>query len=56
MGYLTLEETMKELNRSRCTLTTHFKRTQDNLIKKGIYLERYGTGTAAKYTIEYRKE
>lgn len=55
MKYYTLDELAVELNRSKNTLRVHFERTKANLEKKGIYIERYGTGIAAKYTVEYKK-
>lgn len=51
--FLTLEELAKEVGRSVNTLK-HFNRTKENLAKKGIIINRYGTGSSAKYTVEYR--
>ena len=55
MDFLTLEDLAKELGRSENTLRVHFDRTKENLAKKGIIIERYGTGKTAKYTLEYEK-
>lgn len=53
MEFLTLEELAKEIDRSPDTLKKHFDRTKENLAKKGIYIERYGSGKTGKYTINY---
>lgn len=53
-NFLTLEELAKEVNRSISTLK-HFERTKTNLAKKGIIINRYGTGSSAKYTVEYKQ-
>ena len=53
MEFLTLEELAKEIDRSPDTLRKHFDRTKENLAKKGIYIERYGSGKTGKYTINY---
>jgi hypothetical protein len=37
-------------------LKKHFDRTKANLAKKGIIIQRYGTGDNGKYTVEYRVE
>ena len=50
-----LEDLAKELGRSENTLRVHFDRTKENLAKKGIIIERYGTGKTAKYTLKYEK-
>lgn len=51
---MTLEETMKQLNLSECTLKHHFKRTQENLAKRGIILTKTGVKEYTRYEIEYR--
>lgn len=52
-NFLTLEELAKEINRSPYTLEKHFERTKENLAKKGVFIERYGTGKNGKYTVNY---
>jgi predicted transcriptional regulator len=54
--FLTLEELAAEVGRSVNTLKKHFDRTKANLAKKGIIIQRYGTGDNGKYTVEYRVE
>jgi len=54
--YLTLSELAKEIGRSESTLKKWFERTKRNLERKGVHIERYGTGFSAKYTVEYYKE
>ena len=56
MDFLTLEELAKEVGRAESTLKKNFKTTKANLAKKGVIIERYGSGSSAKYTVEYRKE
>ena len=54
--FLTLSELAQEIGRSESTLKKAFDRTKENLAKKGVHIERYGTGSSAKYTVEYYKE
>ena len=44
------------LGKSEITLKTNFKRTQENLKKKGILLIKIGHGDNADYQIIYEKE
>ena len=50
---MTLEELSKRIGRSEQTLACHFQRTKENLAKKGIYIEKYGSGKTAEYTLKY---
>ena len=50
---MTLKEVCKILGKSETTLITSFKRTQENLRKKGIILIKEGQGKKANYIIEY---
>ena len=50
---MTLQEVCKVLGKSETTLITSFKRTQENLAKKGILLQKEGVGKKANYTITY---
>lgn len=50
---MTLQEVAKKLGKSEITLTTSFKRTKENLAKKGIILEKIGQGKDAQYNIYY---
>ena len=50
---MTLQEVCKILGKSETTLITSFKRTQENLAKKGIILIKTGQGKNAEYTIRY---
>lgn len=52
---MTLEELCNEIGRSENTILKHFKRTQETLAKQGIYIEKYGAGRTAKYTLEYKR-
>lgn len=54
--FLTLEELAIKINRSVNTLKKHFERTQINMAKKGIYINRYGAGESGKYTISYKEK
>ncbi len=56
MEFLTLEELAKEVGRAESTLKKNFKTTKANLEKKGVIINRYGTGSSAKYTVEYKIE
>lgn len=53
---MTLEEVAMRLGKSETTLRTKFKRTQENLKKKGIILIKTGYGDNADYQIIYEKE
>ena len=53
---MTLQEVCKFLGKSEITLTSAFKRTQENLRKKGIILLKDGVGKNAVYTIIYEGE
>lgn len=53
---MTLEEVAMRLGKSEVTLRTKFKRTQENLKKKGIVLIKTGYGDKADYQIIYEKE
>lgn len=53
---MTLKEICKILGKSEVTLITNFKRTQENLKKKGIMLIKIGTGKNAEYFIKYKED
>jgi hypothetical protein len=53
---MTLKEAAVYLGKSEITLQTKFKRTQENLKKKGIILIKTGRGDKADYQIIYKKE
>ena len=53
---MTLQEVCRILGKSEITLITNFKRTQENLSKKGIILIKNGTGKKASYDILYQLE
>lgn len=53
---MTLQEVCKILGKSEITLINAFKRTQENLKKKGIILTKEGYGKKANYTIIYEGE
>lgn len=53
---MTLQEVCKILGKSETTLIGSFKRTQENLKKKGITLIKEGVGKNASYTIIYEGE
>ena len=53
---MTLKEVAKKLGRSEKTLRTQFKRTQENLKKKGIILIKNGYGDNADFQIIYEEE
>ena len=53
---MTLEDVAMRLGKSEVTLRTKFKRTQENLKKKGIILVKTGYGDKADYQIIYEKE
>lgn len=48
---MTLFELSKKLNKSPSTLMTNFRRTQENLKKKGIIIIKEGEGKNANYII-----
>ena len=50
---MTLQEVCKFLGKSEITLVKSFKRTQENLRKKGIILDKQGIGKTAFYTVTY---
>lgn len=52
---MTLQEVCKILGKSETTLIGSFKRTQENLKKKGIILLKEGQGKKANYTIIYEE-
>lgn len=52
---MTLQEICKILGKSETTLIGSFKRTQENLKKKGIILLKEGQGKKANYTIIYEE-
>ena len=56
MILLTLDEVCRILGKSKSTLVNSFYRTQENLRKKGIILEKEGYGKKANYTINYEKD
>ena len=56
MIFLTLDEVCRILGKSKSTLINSFYRTQENLKKKGIILQKEGYGKKANYTIEYKKD
>lgn len=53
---MTLQEVCKILGKSETTLIASFKRTQENLKKKGIILKKTGVGKKAEYQIEYTED
>ena len=53
---MTLHEVCKILGKSETTLIASFKRTQENLRKKGILLTKTGIGKKADYQIIYEKD
>lgn len=48
---MTLQEVCWELNLSETTIKQKFNRTKENLLKRGIVLERHGRGDNTDYTI-----
>ena len=50
---MTLREVAALLGKSEKTIKYAFKRTQENLRKKGIILMKWGYGDKAEYEIEY---
>lgn len=50
---MTLQEVCKVLGKSEKTITRSFRRTKENLAKKGILLDKEGIGPTAIYTIRY---
>ncbi len=53
---MTLQEVCKVLGKSESTLQNSFKRTQENLLKKGIQLTKEGIGKTAIYEITYLED
>lgn len=53
---MTLKEVAKKLGKSEKTIKTQFKRTQENLQKKGIILIKNGYGDNADFQIIYEEE
>ena len=53
---MNLQEVCKILGKSETTLIGSFKRTQENLKKKGIILIKEGQGKKANYTVIYEKD
>ena len=53
---LLLKEVCKILGKSESTLINAFYRTQENLRKKGIILEKEGYGKKTNYTIKYERD
>ena len=51
---MNLQEVCRILGKSETTLIGSFKRTQENLKKKGIILLKEGQGKKANYTIIYK--
>ena len=50
---MTLREVALLLGKSESTLKRNFRRTQENLKKKGIILMKWGEGKDAEYEVEY---
>ena len=50
---MTLQEVCRILGKSENTLKRNFKRTQENLAKKGIILTKKGIGETAVYEVSY---
>ena len=50
---MTLREVAALLGKSEKTIKYSFKRTQENLRKKGIILMKWGYGKDAEYEVEY---
>lgn len=53
---MTLEEICKKLNLSENTIKHGFKRTQKNLIKKGLILIKEGYGKQSEYFLTISEE
>lgn len=53
---MTLSELAQMLGKSEITLISSFKRTQENLKKKGILITKIGRGKNADYQILYIKK
>lgn len=53
---MTLQEVCWELNLSETTISQKFQRTKENLLKRGIVLEKHGRGNEADYVIKYLTE
>ena len=52
---MTLQEVCRFLGKSESTLKKSFKRTQENLAKKGIILTKKGIGETAIYEVAYEQ-
>ena len=52
---MTLQEVCRVLGKSESTLKKSFKRTQENLAKKGIILTKTGIGETAIYEVAYEQ-
>lgn len=52
---MTLREVAAMLGKSESTLQRNFRRTQENLRKKGILLMKWGEGKDAEYEVEFEK-
>lgn len=50
---MTLKEVALLLGKSESTIARNFRRTQENLKKKGILLMKWGEGKDADYEVEY---
>ena len=50
---MNIKEVSEALGIAESTLKTHYKRTAESLLKKGIILNKKGRGISADYTIEY---
>lgn len=55
MDLLSIDELAEVIDRSKNTIYKNFRLLKNNLAKKGVYIERYGTGDMAKYTVTYGK-
>lgn len=53
---MTLQEACKVLGKSETTLIASFRRTQENLKKRGIILIKTGIGKNADYQIKYMED
>lgn len=53
---MNITELCKRLGKSESTLLKNFTRTQINLAKKGIIIEKEGTGKNADYRLTYLEE
>ena len=53
---MTITELCRLLGKSEATLLHNFTRTKENLAKKGIIIEKNGTGRSADYSLSYAEE